>query len=153
MTWRTASRTNMSSYKLGVGVMMLASQVAVLGAPREASAFTTTVEPIPTVVVGPTTSEYPLPPCSKCKVVAKRETNANNQARGLLFIGYEDEVFEDFEGDIEVTILLSNDTRYVETIPDVQLSQNEEMTWVLPDPVQLSWLDVEIVWVELVPAT
>lgn len=143
----------MSSYKLGVGVMMLASQIAVLGASSEASALTTTVEPIPTVVVGPTTSEYPLPPCSKCKVVAKRETNANGQTRGLLSLVYEDEIYEDFEGDIKLTVLLSNDTRYVEWILDLELSEHEEMTWVLPDPLQLSWLDVEIVWVELVPAT
>lgn len=143
----------MSSYKLGVGVMMLASQVAVLGASSEASAFTTTMEPIPTVVVGPTTSEYPLPPCSKCKVVAERETNANGQTRGLLYLVYEDEIYEDFEGDIKLTMLLSNDTRYVEWILDVELSEDEEMTWVLPAPPQLSWLDVEIVWVELVPAT
>ena len=142
----------MSSYKLGVAVM-LTLQVALLGAPGPAHALTTTVEPIPTVVVGPTTSEYPLPPCSKCKVVAKRETNANGQTRGLLYLVYEDEIYAGFEGDIKLTVLLSNDTRYVEWILDLELSENEENTWVLPDPPQLSWLDVEHVWVELVPAT
>lgn len=143
----------MSSSKLGVGVTMVVCQLALLGAPSDANALTTTVEPIPTVVVGPPkSSQYPQPICSICKLVAERETNATGQTRGLLFIAYEDEVYEDFEGTIEVTVLLSNDTRYVETILDVELSDGEEMTWVLQDPPQHSWLDVEHVWVELVPA-
>lgn len=141
----------MSSYKLGVGVM-LACQFALLGAPSPAHALTT-VDPIPTDVVGPPkSSQYPQPICNICKVEASRETNSSNQTRGLLFIGYEDEVYEDFEGSIKLTVLLSNDTQYVEMIYDVELSEDEEMTWVLPDPPQLSWLDVEEVWVELVPA-
>ena len=144
----------MSSSKLGVGVMMLACQFALLGAPSPAHALTTTVEPIPTVVVGPPkSSEYPQPICSKCKLVASRETNSSNQTRGLLSIAYEDEVYEDFEGSIKLTVLLSNDTQYVEMIYDVELSDEEEVTWILSDPPQLSWFDVEIVWVELVPAT
>jgi hypothetical protein len=148
----TVSRTNMSSYKLGVGVM-LACQFALLGAPSPAHALTTTVEPIPTDVVGPPkSSQYPQPICNICTVKAESETNSSNQTRGLLFIAYEDEVYEDFEGSIKLTVLLSNDTQYVETIDDVELSEDEEMTWVLPNPPQLSWLDVEHVSVELVPA-
>jgi hypothetical protein len=143
----------MSFSKLGVGVTMLACQFVLLGAPSLASALTTTVEPIPTVVVGPPkSSEYPQPICSKCKVEASRETNSSNQMRGLLFIAYEDEVYEDFEGEIEVTLLLSDDSQYVQTIFDVELSEYEEITWVLQGPPQHSWLDVESVLVELVPA-
>jgi hypothetical protein len=85
-------------------------------------------------------------------VEATRETNSSNQTSGSLFIAYEDEVYEDFEGDIEVTLLLSDDTRYVETIFDVELSENEENTWVLQDPPQHTWFDVEYVLVEMVPA-
>lgn len=133
---------------------MLTCQFALFGAPSPAQALTATMEPIPTVVVGPPrSSEYPQPLCSKCKVVAKRETTATGQTQGLLWLEYEDEAYqEDFEGDIEVTVLLSNDTQYVEMILDVNLSEGEVYTWDLPDPAQLSWLEVEIVWVELVPA-
>lgn len=142
----------MSSYKLGVG-MMLTCHVALLGAPSPAHALTTTVDPIPTEVVGPPrNSQYPQPICNICKVEAASETNSSNQTRGLLFIAYQDEVYEDFEGSIKLTVLLSNDTQYVETISNVELSEDEEMTWELPNPPQHSWLDVEYVWVELVPA-
>ena len=111
----------MSSYKLGVAVM-LTLQVAVLGAPGPAHALTTTVEPIPTDVVGPPrNSQYPQPICNICKVEAASETNSSNQTRGLLFITYEDEVYEDFEGSIKLKVLLSNDTQYVETISDVDI--------------------------------
>jgi hypothetical protein len=152
MEQRTVSRTNMSSYKLGVGVM-LACQVALLGAPSPAQALTPTVEPIPTDVMGPPrNSQYPQPICNICKVEASSETNSSHQTRGLLSISYEDEVYEDFEGSIKLTVLLSNNTQYVEMIYGVELSDGEEMTWVLPDPAQHSWLDVEHVWVELVPA-
>jgi hypothetical protein len=141
----------MSCSKLGVGVMLLACQFALLGTPSPARALTTTVEPIPTVVVGPPkSSEYPQPICSLCKIVAERETEDDGRTHGLLRIGYEDEVYEDFEGSIEITVLLSNNTRYVETIDDVVLYDGEVVTWDLPDPSQLSWLDVEHVWVELV---
>lgn len=141
----------MSSYKLVVGVM-LACRFAI-GAPSPAHAFTTSVEPIPTDVVGPPkSSQYPQPICNICKVEASSETSSSNQTRGLLFIAYEDEVYTSFEGSIELTVLLSNDTQYVETIYGVELSEDEEVTWVLPNPPQLSWLDVEHVWVELVPA-
>ncbi len=142
----------MSSYKLVVGVM-LACRFALIGAPSPAHAFTTSVEPIPTDVVGPPkSSQYPQPICNICKVEASSETSSSNQTRGLLFISYEDEVYTSFEGSIELTVLLSNDTQYVETITGVELSEDEEVTWVLPNPPQLSWLDVEHVWVELVPA-
>lgn len=125
----------MSSSKLGVGVTMVVCQLALLGAPSPAQALATTVEPIPTDVVGPPkSSQYPQPICSICKVEASRETNSFNQTRGLLFIAYEDEVYEDFEGEIEVTLLLSDDSQYVQTILDVELSDDEEMTWVLQDP-------------------
>jgi hypothetical protein len=152
MEQRTVSRTNMSSYKLGVGVM-LACQFALLGVPGPVHALTTTVEPIPTDVVGPPkSSQYPQPICNICKVEAASETSSSGQTRGLLFIAYEDEVYEAFEGSIKLTVLLSNHTQHVEMIYDVELSEDEEMTWFLPPPPQLSWLDVEHVSVELVPA-
>jgi hypothetical protein len=148
---RTVSRTNMSPQTLATYATILACSLALLGVPGIANA--TTLEPISTTVVGPPKHiEYPQPICSKCRVVAQVETNDDDQTRGLLLIGYEDEVYVDFEGSIEVTVLLSNDTRYVEIIQDVTLDENEEMTWVLPDPAQLSWLEVEHVWVEMVPA-
>jgi hypothetical protein len=142
--------------KLPIYVTILACFFSLFATPGQADANTLELEldHVPTVVVGPgKTSEYPQPLCSKCKLLAERETTATGESQGLLSLRYEDEVFPRFEGDIEVTLLLPDDTRYVETIFDVELDYGEEITWILPDRAEYSWHDVELLWVELVPAT
>ncbi len=119
----------------------------------DASALALAMEYLPTVVVGPPRSiDYPQPLCSVCKLLAERETTANGQLQGSLYIRYEDERLASFEGSIEVTVLLPNRTRYVETFFDVQLDPGDELTLTLPNRAEFSWGDVELLWVELVPA-
>lgn len=135
-------------------VMILACSFSLLGTPGEVDASTLEVEPLPTVLVGPPkSSEYPQPLCSKCKLLSERESTASGPSQGVVSLRYEDEHFPSFDGDIEVTVLLSDDTRYVETILDVSLDYGDQQTWILPDRAEFDWDDVELIWVELVPAT
>lgn len=137
-----------------VHTMILACCFSLFGIPGQADANALAVEPLPTVLVGPPkSSEYPQPLCSKCKLLTGRESTASGPSQGAVSLRYEDEHFPSFEGDIEVTVLLPDDTRHVETIFDVELEYGEEMTWILPDRAEFEWDDVELLWVELVPAT
>lgn len=146
----------MRSLKLfGYAMMFLACQFSLLGQPSPAAAtMTVTVEHLPTVIVGPPkSSEYPQPICSKCKkVVVDRETE-NGDSWGRLSLEYYDEVYSTFEGSIQVTVLRYDETVYTFTIPEVDLEEEEEAEWTLPSGTELSWLDVEHVWIQMVPAT
>jgi hypothetical protein len=142
--------------KLPIYVTILACFFSLFTAPghADANALELDVDRLPTVLVGPPkTIEYPQPLCSKCKLLAERETTVSGQSQGVLYLRYEDEVFPSFEGSIEVTVLLSDDTQHVETIFDVELAYGEENTWTLPDRAEFSWHDAELLGVELVPAT
>jgi len=137
-----------------VHTTILACFFSLFGTPSQVEANTLAVERLPTVLVGPPkSSEYPHPLCSKCKLLAERDDTANGPSQGALLLRYEDEHIPSFEGDIEVTVLLSDDTRRVETIFDVELDYGDEVTWILPSRADFSWQDVELLWVELVPAT
>lgn len=146
----------MNSLKLGsYATLILACQFVLLGTPGEAAAnMTNTVEHLPTTVVGPPrSSEYPQPICSKCKVVADRESTPNGDSWGILSLTYYDEVYSTFQGSIRVTALRYDETVYTLTILDVDLEEDEDMAWTLASGSGLSWLDVEHVWVEMLPAS
>jgi hypothetical protein len=126
--------------------MILASHLSLLGMSSHAIA----AADIPTEVVGPPrTSEYPDPICSKCTIIVVEDDTASGEVRGLLSLTYHEDIYLNFDGYIELT-LLADGTEYTEIIPDVELSYGEHATWSLPSRARYSWQDVELVQVELV---
>lgn len=144
----------MHTLKHRIQALVMASQSLLFAAVDGSSAGTTTgtFEYLPTVVVGkPINSAYPQPICARCRLVAQRETTAAGDTQGLLSLTYREDAYPVFEGRIELTVLLYDETKHNETILDVVLGPGEHITWTLPSRASFSWRDVEHVWVEMVP--
>lgn len=146
----------MNTLKNRIQALVVASQSLLFGAAGDetlTASTASTFEYLPTVVVGqPIGIEYPQPICSRCRLVAERETTAIGDTQGLLSLTYWDDAYPVFEGRIELTVLLYDQTKHTETILDVVLGPGEHVTWTLPPRATFSWNDVEHVWVEMVPA-
>ena len=113
-----------------------------------------TTDPVPVVITSvPDSSQYPQPTCSKCKRVSVvRQTSATGETQGVLELTYFDELYRDFDGVIELTVLLVDDSEHVMTVEDVSLEQGDEAGWVIDAPIEWQWEQVDMVWLELVPA-
>ncbi len=109
---------------------------------------------VPVVLTGePKDSAYPQPVCSKCKqLTVERSTSSTGATRGVLGVTYFDEVYTSFSGAIVLTLVLSDDVERVVVIEDVALEEGEQAWWVIDAGSQVRWADVDLVWVELVPA-
>lgn len=116
---------------------------------RPAAADEPTCSEIPVLLVGkidPPT--YPDPICLRCKVKVTRSSSEGPAAH--LWIEYEGGASQTFEGDLELEVLLSNDTWVPVTIP-AELEEGEDYQFGLEDGSAWEWNDVEYVRVELVP--
>lgn len=101
---------------------------------------------------------YTQPLCSACrKVKVRRQTTATGETRWILEIDYYNEVLDEeldeFDGEIVVTAQMATDgNQYEILLEDVWLAWGDEASWDLGTSTLWDWLDVEIAWVELVPA-
>lgn len=123
----------------------------------EASPMATASEDAPAwIVVSRDPIEYPDPICLGCKVPAKTTTatSANeNDAGRVVTLTYLDEDHPTFVGDVVLTILLldSEEPRTV-VIDDVELANGRTFECIVSHGLDWTWGEVEVVWVELVPA-
>lgn len=145
----------MNTLKNRIHALVLASQSLLFGTAGDGAitaSTSSTFEYLPTVVVGqPISIEYPQPICARCRLVAERETVTGGEAQGHLSLTYNDDAYPVFEGRIELTVLLNDETKHTEAILDVVLGPGEHVSWTLPPRASFSWRDVEHVWVEMVP--
>lgn len=152
---RVATDTTMNTLKNRIHALVVASQSLLFGAAGDeaiTASTSTTFEYLPTAVVGqPISTAYPQPICARCRLVAERETTTGGEAQGRLSLTYNDEAYPVFEGRIDLTVLLYDETKHTETILDVILGPGEHVSWMLPPRASFSWRDVEHVWVEMVP--
>lgn len=133
-------------------LMTLASVLALSAGPRDAVAQ----EPwgpelIPLVLTGTDPQDpepYPIPTCSKCRKLTLERQSTATGTHGELALIFHGEP-GGFEGDIEVTVVLVDDTKEVVTIEDVSLEEGEAGRWVLEGP---SWDQAEMAWLTFVPA-
>ncbi len=108
-------------------------------------------EILPTVVVGPPTStEYPEPICSKCRITVKRSGDPSEDS-GLFSLIYDDDVFPLLDANIQLTLALLDDEYVTVTLNDVHLSVGEEVAATLEAEEGWSWEDVSCVWVRVSP--
>ncbi len=109
-------------------------------------------DPIPVAVVGPPRAvEYPQPICPRCPITTKREMNA--EGAGKVDLVYRDDVVPVFHGDVEFTLLLADGTEHTIIVTEVTLEQEEAIAWTVNLSPQWTWLEVDYIWVEFVPAT
>ena len=135
-------------------IMALASLLVLGAGPRDAvaegQAGTCGPELVPLVLTGTGTPEpYVLPTCSKCKKVKlERQSTSTGGTQGVLGLTYHGEPGE-FVGDIELTLVLADDTEHVVTIEGVWLVEGDQATWVIEGP---RWEEAETAWLAFVPA-
>lgn len=133
-------------------LMTLASVLALSAGPRVAVAEQTCgPELIPLVLTGTDPQDpepYPIPTCSKCRKLTLERQSTSTGTRGALGLIFHGEP-GGFEGDIEVTVVLVDDTMEVVTIEDVSLDEDEDAQWVIEGP---SWEQAEMAWLTFVPA-
>lgn len=108
---------------------------------------------LPTIVVGPPKStEYPEPICSKCRVIV--ETNdETNEDSATLSLRYDDDLVVSLDGNIDLTLLLLDDTRPTVQISNVPLTQGTEFIYEIASEPGWSWSDVAYIWVRVTPST
>lgn len=84
---------------------------------------------------------YIQPTCAKCEDIKLETQSGGTQA--LLTLTYQDEQQRDFEGTVEVTVVLDDGAEDTVLIEDVWLPPGESDGWLLDAPSTGSWLDVE----------
>lgn len=138
--------------KLGSYTMIVAWLLA-FGASSLANASTmvTMEEPVAVFMTAPAhVLPYPQPQCSKCKAVAARQTDPSG-ARTLVLSLAGDVLPQGFVGRIRVTMLFSGHPPH-EQIFDVAIVE-DELTLTITEPVTASWQSLDLLWVELLPAS
>ncbi|MCX4239187.1 hypothetical protein [Paraliomyxa miuraensis] len=106
---------------------------------------------IPTQIVNVPEVDDANGACSKCRVDSVKAALDVTQDSATLELYYDDER-GDLLGTIELTILLSNGQYRLETIEGVDLQRGSSSIFDLKPGDGWSWaLDVEHVWVEVVP--
>lgn len=113
-----------------------------------------TLDPVPVELTSePESTGYIQPTCSKCQdLEVEREEDSTGETRGVLELTYFDDVYTEFEGSIEVTVLLHDATEDVVLIEHVWLTEGDAAQWIIDAPQDWSWEEVDRVRLVLVPA-
>lgn len=105
-------------------------------------------EPLPFMVVAAPLAEYPDPMCSKCILVMEKKQQSGGAQADLLIAYPNDE--NSFEGDIEVSVLLTNGAYKTVWVNDVKLDPSDEAQFTVNAGSTWSWDNARFVWLRFI---